>query len=264
MPKRPIIIATIGPASAGADILAGMIREGLDIARFNFAWSNPSERREHINTLRDVARTAQKSIPILADLPGPRVQKSDGHTYDASAPTLTKEDEQSIRFCVEEKIEYIALSFVGSAADVERARMVVKENGGTQKIIAKIERKIAVENIDEILLAADAIMVARGDLGSEVLLEDMPFIEMDLIQKANTARKPVIVATGLLASMVGNPEPARAEVTDVAEAVMHGADMLMLSDETAAGKHPVLAVAAMRRIIEDAQMHMESRTAQSL
>ncbi len=156
------------------------------------------------------------------------------------------------------------MSFVASARDVEHCREVIKQIGPRligpgPKIIAKIERKAAVEKIDEIIAAADAVMVARGDLGSEVPLEEIPFIQKMIIAKANAAGKPVVVATQMLLSMTERTEPTRAEVTDVEEAIMSGADAVMLSEETASGRFPVEAVAMMERSIAEAERHEDRR-----
>ena len=127
---------------------------------------------------------------------------------------------------------------------------------GKQKIIAKIERQKALENFDEILEASDAIMFARGDLGNEVPIEKIPFIQSEIIKKANLAMKPVIVATQMLTSMVKSPTPTRAEVTDVANAILQGADCVMLSEETSIGKYPVETIQIMEKIVLEAEKHV--------
>lgn len=267
MSSRTQIVATIGPASGQEDTLLALVEGQMDVARFNFQWFVPERalERERIALLRSVAASANRKIPVIADLPGPRVQLADGHTYDKEHPfTISELDEAMVHFCVEEHIEYIALSFVGSARDVEQYRDIVRTYGGSQKLIAKIERKVAVEAIDSILGAADAIMVARGDLGNEIPIEEIPFIQKMLIAKANAAGKPVIVATQMLLSMTEHTEPTRAEVTDVEEAVMQGADAVMLSEETASGKHPREAVEIMERILVAAESHRGERALHTL
>ncbi len=253
--QRAQIVATVGPASASRDIFSAMVAAGLDVVRLNFAWGTLDERVPQIAMIREVAAGAGKHIPIIQDLPGPRVQEQSGHTYDHTGASLTEQDKTSIAFGAAHQLEYLALSFVGSAADVEECRAVVAAAGGAQKIIAKIERKVALEHIDAIIAASDAIMIARGDLGSEVPLEEIPFIEADLIAKTRAAGKPVITATQMLFSMIDHPTPSRAEVTDIEYAVAHGSDAVMLSDETAAGKYPVEAVEHMRLGIEATQRH---------
>jgi pyruvate kinase len=264
MSSRAHIVATIGPSSEAPDVLCKMIAGGMDIARLNFAWLDAASGAQKIDAIRAAAGACGRGIPpIIADLPGPRVQQEHGHTYDATVATLlTPEDEAKIKMCAEKKVEYIALSFVGSAADIAAGRATIAKYEGSQKIIAKIERKVAVEKIDEILAAADAVMVARGDLGAEVPLEQIPFIQKDIVAKANAAGKPVIVATQMLLSMTEHDAPTRAEVTDVEEAIMQGADAVMLSEETANGKHPLEAVTMMEKILleterhEDKQLHL--------
>ena len=258
---RAQIVATIGPSSEKPGIMCEIIAGGMDIARLNFAWIDEARAIQQIDATRAAAvECGMKAPPIIADLPGPRVQLQSGHTYDASlASTLTPQDEKILVLCAQKNVEYIALSFVGSAQDIERCREIIKKNNGSQKIIAKIERKVAVEKIDEIISAADAVMVARGDLGLEVPLEEIPFIQKTIIAKANSAGKPVIVATQMLLSMTKQKEPTRAEVTDVEEAITGGADAVMLSEETASGQFPVEAVAMMERIIAEAERHEDKK-----
>ena len=251
----------MGPSSEKPGIMCEIIAGGMDIARLNFAWIDEGRAVQQIDIIRAAAvECGMKAPPIIADLPGPRVQLQSGHTYDASlASTLTPQDEKILVLCAQKNVEYIALSFVGSAQDIERCREIIKKNNGSQKIIAKIERKVAVEKIDEIISAADAVMVARGDLGLEVPLEEIPFIQKTIIAKANSAGKPVIVATQMLLSMTKQKEPTRAEVTDVEEAITGGADAVMLSEETASGQFPVEAVAMMERIIAEAERHEDRK-----
>jgi len=261
MSSRAQIVATIGPSSEKPGVMCAMVAGGMDIARLNFAWIDEGRAVQQIDIIRAAAvECGMKAPPIIADLPGPRVQLQSGHTYDASlASTLTPQDEKILVLCAQKNVEYIALSFVGSAQDIERCREIIKKNNGSQKIIAKIERKVAVEKIDEIISAADAVMVARGDLGLEVPLEEIPFIQKTIIAKANSAGKPVIVATQMLLSMTKQKEPTRAEVTDVEEAITGGADAVMLSEETASGQFPVEAVAMMERIIAEAERHEDRK-----
>ena len=169
------------------------------------------------------------------------------------APGLTAKDREDLRFGIAHGVDYIALSFVRTADDVREARGLLAEQGSTIPLIAKIEKHEAIRHIDEILAEADGIMVARGDLGVETPLEHVPLLQKMLIEKANRAGKPVITATQMLLSMVDSPRPTRAEVGDVANAILDGTDALMLSEETAAGRYPVEAVATMKRIAEDTE-----------
>ncbi len=166
-----------------------------------------------------------------------------------SAPSLTEKDHADLIFGLEQDLDWVALSFVRTAADLAQIKQEIKERGKKTKIIAKIEKPQAIANMDEIIAESDGIMVARGDLGVEMDMEDVPMIQKRLVQKCNQASKPVIVATQMMESMIENPRPTRAEANDVANAVLDGADAVMLSAETAAGKYPQLAIQSMRRII---------------
>ena len=184
--------------------------------------------------------SANKSINI----PGVHIQ----------LPALTEKDVDDIRFGVENDFDYIAASFVRRAADVQAVRQVLHDCGGDDvKIIAKIENQEGVDNIDEILAAADGIMVARGDLGVEIPAAKVPILQKRMIRKGLQAGKPVITATQMLDSMMRNPRPTRAEVSDVANAVFDGTSCVMLSGETAGGKYPIEALTAMAGIVEEAE-----------
>jgi pyruvate kinase len=170
-----------------------------------------------------------------------------------AAEGLTARDREDLAFGIAHGVDYVALSFVRSAADVLDARKFLGERGASIPLIAKIEKHEALASIDAILDAADGLMVARGDLGVETPLEHVPLLQKMLIDRANRAGKPVITATQMLLSMVENARPTRAEVGDVANAILDGTDAVMLSEETAAGRYPVEAVATMRRIAEDTE-----------
>jgi pyruvate kinase len=166
-----------------------------------------------------------------------------------TAPSLTEKDKQDLEFGLKHNVDWIALSFVRKASDIESLRNIIKESNSTSRIVAKIEKPEALENIDAIIDATDAVMVARGDLGVEILMEEVPMVQKMLVEKCNKAAKPVIVATQMMESMIENPRPTRAETNDVANAVMDGADALMLSAETAAGKYPIEVIRSMVRTI---------------
>ncbi|GAA1144867.1 pyruvate kinase [Nocardioides aquiterrae] len=172
-----------------------------------------------------------------------------------SVPALSDKDERDLRFALGLAVDFIALSFVRDAKDVEDVRKVMDEVGVHVPVIAKIEKPQAIENLDEIIHAFDGFMVARGDLGVECPLEDVPFLQKRIIEKARLNAKPVIVATQMLESMITNPAPTRAEASDVANAVLDGADALMLSGETSVGEYPVHTVETMARIITATGIH---------
>lgn len=174
-----------------------------------------------------------------------------------SMPFISEKDHQDILFAIKNGYDFIAASFTRCADDIMQIRHILQENNcHTINIIAKIENMEGVENIDEILRVVDGVMVARGDLGVEVPLEDVPSLQKKLIQRGIAAGKPVITATQMLDSMIKNPRPTRAEATDVANAIYDGTSAIMLSGETAAGEHPIEALSAMARIAEYTEAHI--------
>lgn len=174
-----------------------------------------------------------------------------------SVPCLTQKDREDLRFGLDRGIDFVGLSFVRTAADVEEARAVIAEMGFDQPIIAKIELHEALDHLEAITAASDGIMVARGDLAVDASYDRVPMIQKRIIRLANQAGKPVITATQMLRSMVDNPRPTRAEATDVANAVFDGTDAVMLSEESAVGSYPVEAVRVMDRIIRSAEAEID-------
>ncbi len=330
--RKAKIVCTLGPASDSPEVLEGMIRAGMDVARFNFSHGTPADHRRRMRLLRQLAKKVGRTVAVLQDVQGPKirvgvfeggqamlragetitvttrsvkgtslivptpilslpkdVRKNDlillddgrirlevrgvkGRDISArvlvggiirdkkglnlpgaamSVPTITAKDEEDLAFGQELGVDYVALSFVRSADDIRIARAHVAKL--KTPIIAKIEKPQAVERLAEIAAVADGIMVARGDLGVEMALEKLPAIQKEAVKLANRLGGIAIVATEMLESMIQSPRPTRAEVTDVANAVLDGADAVMLSGETAAGKHPVEAVGTMCRIIEEAE-----------
>ena len=185
---------------------------------------------------------------VRADVPGVLKDRK-GFTVRGKAlpvPALSDKDRSDLAFALDMDVDIIALSFVQSVADIEEARALVQ---GRAMIVAKIEKPAAIEHLDAIVAATDAVMIARGDLGVEFPPEDVPIIQRRIIRVSRDAAKPVIVATQMLESMIKNAAPTRAEASDVATAIYQGADAVMLSAETAVGRHPATAVAIMNRII---------------
>ncbi|MBI9074674.1 MAG: pyruvate kinase [Desulfatibacillum sp.] len=326
------IVATLGPSSDTPEAMRALIKNGMNVARINFAHGTHEEHARKIHDLRAISKELDIPIAILQDLGGPKirvgelpesgVQLKAGDRFDLfsepgkgakegvsvsypelpmevengdpilladgllelevvkthptfvecrvvtggiltshkgiNLPTrtlktsaLTEKDIVDLDFGMDSGVDYVGVSFVRSAADIRmvKDRMI----GRKALIIAKIEKHEAIKNIDEILLEADGIMVARGDLGVEVPLEDVPTYQKILIRKANAMGKPVITATQMLRSMVDSPRPTRAEATDVANAVLDGTDAVMLSEETAMGAYPIAAVRYMARIAQKAE-----------
>jgi pyruvate kinase len=175
-----------------------------------------------------------------------------------SVPAMSEKDIEDLRWGLHLTVDFVALSFVRSAKDVQDVRKIMRQEGVSLPVIAKIEKPQAIDNLDEIIKAFDGFMVARGDLGVECPLENVPFLQKRVVEKARRNAKPVIVATQMLESMIANPAPTRAEASDVANAVLDGADAVMLSGETSVGEYPIETVRTMARIIratEDHELH---------
>jgi pyruvate kinase len=338
--RRTKIVCTIGPASSSEQILEGLIRAGMNVARLNFSHGDYAFHRGLIRKIRHLERKLDRQIAILQDLPGPKirigavandrvrlqtrqpfvlttrkilgselavsvdfagltrtVKKGDpillgdgeielealqvgkrevkcrivvggilGSHKGIHFPrtslnirALTDEDKKDLAFGIKEKVDFIALSFVRNSEDILYARREMRRRGSSIPIIAKIEKHEAIDHLDAILLNVDGIMVARGDLGLEIAQERIPAMQKMMIRKANHLGKPVITATQMLRSMVWNPRPTRAEVADIANAILDGTDALMLSEETAAGDYPIEAVKVMARVAEETESILEPR-----
>ena len=323
------IVATIGPASARAEVLEAMLRAGMAVARLNFSHGDLEEKAGKVAMLRAAARAAGRRLALLADLPGPKLRigqlarepielqsgqpfvlSTDGrvgdeHGVSVDYPALprlvrpgqwlflndglvqievvevagdrimgrvrvggelrsrkglnvpgldlggsafTEQDRACLEAAAGLGIEIVSQSFVQRAADVRAVRAAARALGYEPMVIAKIERALALEHLDEILDEADGVMVARGDLGVEVPIEQIALVQKRIIREANRRGKPVITATQMLESMVHSRLPTRAEATDVANAILDGTDAVMLSAESAVGRHPVEAVAMLARI----------------
>lgn len=200
-------------------------------------------------TATDVVTTVEVGGPVSnskgINLPGVAV----------SVPAMSEKDVDDLRWALRNGVDMVALSFVRSAADAADVRKIMAEEGRTVPVIAKIEKPQAVENLDEIIDAFDALMVARGDLGVELPLEEVPLVQKRIVGAARRWAKPVIVATQMLESMISAPRPTRAEASDVANAVLDGADAVMLSGETSVGQYPIVTVQTMARIVDQTEEH---------
>lgn len=185
---------------------------------------------------------------ILKDLKGINLPG-----VNVSSPSLTAKDRTDLAFCLEKRVDYIALSFVRQAEDVNELKQIIRDHGLSIPVVAKIEKPEAIKNFAAILAATDAVMVARGDLGVEINAEKVPLLQKKIISACNAAGKPVITATQMLESMILHPRPTRAETSDVANAIMDGTDAVMLSGETASGGYPVEAVRTMVKIASDVE-----------
>lgn len=327
------IVATIGPASCGEDILIQFIDAGVDVVRFNMSHGQYEQHQISLDTLRKIAQQRGVHVATLADLCGPKVrtgeiqkEQSQIHTNDIctivremvsgtsrmfstnypglvddvqvghrvfiddgqirmmviektkdsltcrceiggvlqnhkgmnvpdthlSLSTLSDKDREDLQWAIENQFDYVALSFVRHVDDIQLLRITMKKANCNIPIVAKIETPQAIQVLDAIIKASDAILVARGDLGVEMDVWRIPMLQKDMIRRCRRLGKPVIVATQMLHSMVESPTPTRAEVSDVANAVLDGADAVMLSAESAVGKYPVQAVTMLRRICEQA------------
>jgi pyruvate kinase len=209
--------------------------------------------------LRVLATDKDKEVDVVVIYGGPVKPRKGINLPDTSvsAPSLTEKDIEDLHFGLDNDVEWVALSFVRRAEDIADIKRIIKDRGKHTLVVAKIEKPEAIRNIDEIIAATDAVMVARGDLGVEIKAEDVPMLQKMMIQKCNQAGKPVIVATQMMESMITNARPTRAETNDVANAVIDGADAVMLSAETAAGSYPVETIRSMSRTIASVEAHGE-------
>ncbi|MEO6980012.1 MAG: pyruvate kinase [Mucilaginibacter sp.] len=170
-----------------------------------------------------------------------------------SIPSLTEEDIENLKYALEWDVDWVGLSFVRTGQDILELKKIIADSGKAAKVIAKVEKPEAIDNIDEIIAATDGVMVARGDLGVEMPLEEVPLLQKMIARKCREASKPVIVATQMLESMITTPRPTRAEVNDVANSVLDGADAVMLSGETSVGEFPVIVIETMAKIIRNVE-----------
>lgn len=336
------IICTIGPASESTEVMAGLLRAGMNVARLNFSHGEFDWHKMVIERLRAVARQEGRRLAIMADLPGPKIRVGrlaeepvslrqgdtltlttddivgNGQRVHVSLPSLpqavkpgdhlflsdgiihlevletsgndvvcrllvggdlrsrkgvnlpgielgicafTEHDKACLEFALANGVDAVSQSFVAGPADVAAVREAAAAFGRKPFIIAKIERSQALDCSEDIIRSADGIMIARGDLGVEIPLETIAIVQKNLTRQANRLGKPVITATHMLDSMVNRLRPTRAEVTDVANAILDGTDAVMLSEESAMGKFPVEAVEMLSRIASSTEPHRPSETA---
>ncbi len=330
MPRKTKIICTLGPAVDAQEMMEGLIKAGMNVARFNFSHGDYEEQGNRIETFKKAREAVGLPVAMLLDTKGPEirigkfatgeailnegdtftllnedvdgdntkvsvtyknlenevtpgtrilindglieviVEKIDGKDVVCKVqnggrltnkksinipnskiqlPSMTDKDKSDILFGIKNGFDYIAASFIRRAEDVVNIKKVLKENGGEYiKVISKIENREGIDNFDEILEVSDGIMVARGDLGVEIPMEEVPIRQKEFIQKCGKAGKIVVTATQMLESMVNNPRPTRAEVSDVANAIYDQTSAIMLSAESAAGKYPIECVRTMDKI----------------
>ena len=332
------IICTLGPACDNEETLRGLIREGLDAARFNFSHGTHQEHKERIERFRKVEKEFGLKLPCILDTKGPEIRlgkfdqpvilkegqkftlttkevmgdinqstvshkeitkdlkvgdivliddglvemvvdnitdtdvvctvKNTGKVSSnkgvnlpgikTSLPSLTEKDINDLKFGVENGFDMVAASFIRSKQDCLNIKKYLKDFGGEHmQLIVKIENQEGLDNFDEILTTCEGVMVARGDLGVEIPVERIPIEQKKMIRKCCKAGKFVITATQMLDSMINNPRPTRAEVTDVANAIIDGSSVIMLSGETAAGKHPIESVRYMNTIALETEKHLD-------
>ena len=332
------IICTLGPACDNEETVRGLIREGLDGARFNFSHGTHPEHKERIERFRKIEKEFGLKFPCILDTKGPEIRLGkfeepvilkEGQKYTlttnevmgdinhamvshkgitkdlkvgdsvliddglvelkvdnitdtdvnctvlntgkissnkgvnlpgikTSLPSLTEKDIGDLKFGVENGFDMVAASFIRSKQDCLNIKKYLKDFGGEHiKLIVKIENQEGLDNFDEILTVCDGVMVARGDLGVEIPVERIPIEQKKMIRKCCRAGKFVITATQMLDSMINNPRPTRAEVTDIANAIIDGSSVIMLSGETASGKHPIESVRYMNTIALETEKHLD-------
>ena len=340
--RRAKIVATLGPATTGYDMVRRIIDAGVDVARLNLSHGDHAVHESHFTNVRRAADDAGRAVAVLADLQGPKIRlgtfadgpqdlaagdeftitteqvpggrssvsttfaglpqdvspgdtvliddgrvrltvlETDGTRVRTrvevggtvsdhkginlpgvavNVPALSEKDEDDLRWVLRLGVDLVALSFVRSAHDVQRVHVIMTEEARHVPVIAKIEKPQAVDALEEIIDAFDGIMVARGDLGVEMPLEAVPIVQKRAVELCRRMAKPVVVATQMLESMISSPLPTRAETSDVANAVLDGADAVMLSGETSVGEYPVIVVETMARIVESTEDHGLERIA---
>ena len=243
MHRHVKIVCTLGPASHSPEVMEGMLKGGMNIARLNLAYGTLEEHSRTTSRFRQLSQKLKLATGTLLDLPG--TKHITGDTREAFS--------QHLEFAHSQSADFVALSFITSEQQVTEVKELLRQMKADIPVIAKIERASALERSTAILEACDGIMVARGDLALEISMEKVPLAQKYLIREANHRGKPVITATQMLESMIHSATPTRAEATDIANAVLDGSDALMLSGETTIGSYPVEATETMAKIASEAE-----------
>ena len=239
MTRKAKVIATLGNSTEG--LLEEIVAKGADAVLIDTYYGSTEECVERINKIKELREKLNKNTAIIYDL---------DHIYAESKYKLIKIEEASVQFACENDVDFVACPFVSNLDEIRKVKDILHANGKKDiGLIVKIDCKEAYENIDEIIQFADSIMINRDELGMELPYQDLPIIQKEIIKKANASIKEVILTTQMLHSMIYNPRPTRAEVSDVANAVIDGVDAIMLIEETAIGSYPKEALETVDRII---------------
>ena len=239
MTRKAKIIATLGNSTE--ELLEEIVANGADAVLVDTYYGSPEECVSRINKIKELREKLEKNTAIIYDL---------DHIYAESKYKLIKIEEDNVHFACQNDVDFVACPFVSNLDEIRKVKSILQANGKKDiRLIVKIDCKEAYENIDEIIQFADSIMINRDELGMELPYQDLPGIQKEIIRKANTAIKEVILTTQMLHSMIYNPRPTRAEVSDVANAVIDGVDAIMLIEETAIGNYPKEALETVDKII---------------
>ena len=239
MTRKAKIIATLGNSTE--ELLEEIVANGADAVLVDTYYGSPEECVSRINKIKELREKLDKNTAIIYDL---------DHIYAESKYKLIKIEEDNVHFACQNDVDFVACPFVSNLDEIKKVKSILQANGKKDiRLIVKIDCKEAYENIDEIIQFADSIMINRDELGMELPYQDLPGIQKEIIRKANTAIKEVILTTQMLHSMIYNPRPTRAEVSDVANAVIDGVDAIMLIEETAIGSYPKEALETVDKII---------------
>ena len=239
MTRKAKIIATLGNSTE--ELLEEIVANGADAVLVDTYYGSPEECVSRINKIKELREKLDKNTAIIYDL---------DHIYAESKYKLIKIEEDNVHFACQNDVDFVACPFVSNLDEIRKVKSILQANGKKDiRLIVKIDCKEAYENIDEIIQFADSIMINRDELGMELPYQDLPGIQKEIIRKANTAIKEVILTTQMLHSMIYNPRPTRAEVSDVANAVIDGVDAIMLIEETAIGSYPKEALETVDKII---------------